>query len=110
MRRFVLGLLAAFLSQPTFAQSTLNSFFDEVNAFVGEHVSDGQVDYASVVTDPALEELVNQIATLSPEGKSDAVIQAFYINAYNILVIHQAATSFPIGSVQDIPGDRKSVV
>lgn len=104
MRRFVLALLVAIISQPTFAQSSLSSFFNEVDAFVGKHVSEGQVDYASVSTDPALQSLVDKIASLSPQGESDAVIQAFYINAYNILVIHQAATSFPIGSVQDIPG------
>lgn len=86
------------------AQSFSPAFFDSTDAFLKEHVEGGVVNYAMIQQDmPALNELVSTISQADVSGESAATRQAFYINAYNILVIKGAMNAYPVASVQDIP-------
>lgn len=89
----------------TQAQNKINaSFFDEVHSFMQTNVKNGQVDYANLVNSKTLNKLVANIETadlneLDAKGK-----QAFYINAYNILVIKGAMDNYPLNSVLKVNG------
>ncbi len=75
------------------------SFFDRADAFFAENVKDGRVAYASIKENPAtLNALVQEIAKLDLSNKrvSGDFMKAFYINAYNILVIKQVVDLYPI--------------
>ena len=67
------------------------------------HVRDGLVDYAGMKSDADLMDAINALATL----KIEAVVTsserlAFWINAYNALVIRQVVSHYPIESVKEV--------
>lgn len=83
----------------------LNTFFDEADAFFKSQVSGDAITYASIKQNPTtLNALVDQVASMSLKGADANTIQAFYINAYNILVIKGAINNYPLNSVLDVPG------
>lgn len=115
----ILGLLVlAFISQagePSFAADdnsvALQEFTMQVNDFLGKHVRAGLVDYAGIKSSPAqLNALVSQIAGLRVDKESQAAKKAFYLNTYNVLVIHNMVDNWPISSPLDKDGffDEKS--
>lgn len=80
-------------------------FFSEVDQFMGKYVQQGHVDYTAIKNNPkSLDNLVDALAHFSLEGLSDNQQLAFWINAYNILVIHRVVQHYPITSVQEIGG------
>jgi len=87
------------------------SFIDDTHALLQEHVKNGRVDYTSLQNDAEFKALIATIADADLTGASDALKKAFYINAYNLLVIDQALQSYPINSVQSIARffDRKKI-
>ena len=115
----ILGLLVlAFFSQAgnPFASSDDNSgalqeFSTQVNEFLGKHVRAGLVDYAGIKSSPAqLNALVSQVADLRVDGETQSAQKAFYLNAYNVLVIRNMVDNWPIASPLDKDGffDKKS--
>ncbi len=89
----ILGFLA-----PAFA-----SFFDRTDAFLKSFVQDGLVNYAAIYQNPAaLQELVQEIGQTDPQQLDEATRKAFYINAYNLLVIKGVVDNYPLSSVQEI--------
>ncbi|MEP4535366.1 MAG: DUF547 domain-containing protein [Cyclobacteriaceae bacterium] len=75
------------------------NFFQEADDFFVKYASDGRVDYAELKENPAdLNALVTQIAELNLNNKRVTAdfMKAFYINAYNILVIKQVVDRYPI--------------
>lgn len=96
----ILGSLSTLNAQPT-----LTSFFGETNTFLQAHVDNGRVDYATIKKDPAaLSALIKQVGTISLATASPVEKKAFYINAYNLLVIQQVVSLFPLKSPLDAPG------
>ena len=91
------------ISQIANAQTLDPTFFDRVDQFLQNHVQDGLVNYQRVKNSKELTELIGEIAEADVESLSDETKQAFYINAYNLYVINQTASHFPVTSVQDIP-------
>ncbi|MEZ4886378.1 MAG: DUF547 domain-containing protein [Chitinophagales bacterium] len=67
--------------------NALNQFFETANQFLNQSVSNGLVGYSSLKKSTILNELVEQIASADLNDVGSAEKQAFYINAYNILVI-----------------------
>lgn len=66
----------------------LASFFQSTDKFMRSNVSGGRVGYSSIASNPsALNALAKTIADMDLSGASSTKKQAFYINAYNILVI-----------------------
>lgn len=93
------------LTTLTQAQSTFDKrFFDRTDAFLKIHVQDGKVDYQSLAGNPALKSLILEIESANLQGLDANTTQAFYINAYNLLVINAAAEAYPLNSVLRLNG------
>jgi len=78
-------------------------FFDQTNTFLSNYVKSGKVNYEQVNQNTTtLDELVKAVATYELTGtKKD---KAFYLNAYNILVIKSVVDNYPISSPLDVSG------
>jgi hypothetical protein len=80
------------------------------NAALGRWVRDGRVDYDAVLAEE--DQLRRFVATLENAGPSTAPDRfatgterlAYYLNAYNALVLLGVVDNWPIGSVQDVRG------
>lgn len=87
------------------AQSGQSSFFTSANSFFSSAVAEGLVDYAQLKTAPEpLGRLREQIAAYDLTNETPAARQAFYINAYNILVIAQIVEQYPVNSPLEVDG------
>lgn len=104
MNRFLLiSMVLYFGVYSGHAQNKMQVFEADVDAFYKKFVSKGSVNYGAIKrTD--IEPLVTQVAELNI-GTNPTIKKAFYINAYNILVIATVAKAYPsIKSPLDIPG------
>lgn len=105
MRKIVL-IFCCLLGLSTHGQSNNSTtIFDDFNRFLLEEVVFGLVDYEKLKANPdKVNDLVSQIASYNPGDSSQDHQTAFYINAYNILVIKQIADNYPVKSPMDIKG------
>ena len=105
MRKATL-LLTVIYSLSGFSQnSDTTTIFDDFNSFLLDEVVFGLVDYEKLNKNPVqLNKLVDAIAKYNPSDSTQDHKTAFYINAYNILVIKQVADNFPIKSPMDVKG------
>ena len=79
-------------------------FFNKADAFFNKYVQDDLVDYKGIKNSPDELNVLNlAIREYYPEGV-DTTAKAFYINAYNILVIQQIVDDYPVESPQEISG------
>ncbi|MBT8188422.1 MAG: DUF547 domain-containing protein [Croceitalea sp.] len=86
------------------AQST-ELFFAKANTFFATYVKDGLVDYQSIIAKPkALNELLAVGQDISVSQDKEREFQAFWINAYNLLVIKGVVDAYPISSPLDQAG------
>lgn len=95
MIRYLIPGIFVLLVQMAQAQS----FFAKADHFFSRYVSDGRVDYMEIRKQPQLlNELVADIAELDLTNRrvTPGYLKAFYINAYNILVIKQVVERYPI--------------
>jgi len=106
----ILALLL-FVVSTGVAQKIDNQFFNQVDALLKDHVSDGLVDYRSLKTDKRLPALIKQISVADISTADANTKQAFYINAYNLNVINNALKNYPSNSVLDKAGffDSKKI-
>lgn len=81
-----------------------DQFFVETHDFLQKVVKDNNVDYSLVKNNPMLPKLVNKIAKADLSSASKVTKEAFYINAYNLLVMDGISKFYPISSTKDIPG------
>ncbi len=82
-----------------------NTFFNDADLFFKKHVFNGMVNYKILKENPSeLDDLVIQIVDFPVQENPDNMQKAFYINAYNLLVIEQVTDHFPVHSPRDIPG------
>lgn len=92
MKRAVfLLLIYTFFANTAFPQN-LDDYFSQVNSFLSLHVENGKVNYKAIAQnfDEIKAIYVSQChidLRSTPEGQK----KAFYINAYNIIVIYQIA-------------------
>jgi len=104
-------LFSTFLLSQSAGAADLVSFTKSVDTFLKKYVSDGAVDYAKIKNNKSeINSLYNEAGSISLAGSSDNAKKAFYINAYNIVVIHSIAQRFPVKSPMDIEGffDKKT--
>lgn len=81
------------------------SFFDQADNFFQTFVQSGLVNYDSIAKNPAtLNSLSRQIATFQLAGTTPPEQKAFYLNAYNILVIKLIVDNYPTEGPMAIPG------
>lgn len=71
-----------------------------------KHHREGGMDYGGLAADPAeLNAYLTELSSQTVEGWSDDAALAFWINAYNAVVVHQVIQRYPkIDSVKDIDG------
>jgi len=87
-----------------FGQKIDKKFFEDTHSFLQKNVKNGSVDYTGLKSNAQLKSLISTIENANVDNENDATKKAFYINAYNLLVINQAAQKYPLNSVQDITG------
>ena len=106
MKNSILITLLLLSVQLVMAQGNINSeFFNQTNAFFKQYVSGNAINYAQIKKNPSqLNKLVEQVGKANLSGADANTIQAFYINAYNLLVIDGAIQNYPLKSVLDVPG------
>ncbi|MEJ8800620.1 DUF547 domain-containing protein [Pontibacter sp. H249] len=86
-------------------QQEQNMIYTSVTTLLQRHVANGQIKFKQLQRDrPLLKELVKQIAAFDLSRTTASEKKAFYINAYNVLVLKQVIDHYPINSVMDIPG------
>lgn len=93
-----------------FANSQIDSFFKKTDSFLKKNVKNGLVNYEGIKSNPTeLNNLVSQISTMKLTEKQGNTHKAFYINAYNILVIKGIVNNLPTKSPLDTDGffDKK---
>lgn len=87
-----------------FAQDN-SEFFQKADAFFKKNVKQGRVTYQKLKSDPTtLDELVAYIGKAKVDKSDTAALQAFYINAYNIMVIKGVVDAYPIASPLKVEG------
>ncbi|MBC8084483.1 MAG: DUF547 domain-containing protein [Hymenobacter sp.] len=95
------GCATAQAGPPASAQMTAST-----TAFLKRFVNkEGDVNYSAIQRDPKqLDALLLDIASFDAAGASQADLYAFYLNAYNMLVIGEIVANYPLTSVQEMPG------
>ncbi len=93
-----LGLLSA-------QGQDLNQFYRQVDSFLGKYTKDGSVSYDKINKSlKDVEPIYKQIGDMDLSSASDNEKIAFYINAYNMIVIYQVAKYYPLKSALDQSG------
>lgn len=77
-----------FMINLSFAQGNLEGFFSKTDEFLKKYTQDGRVNYVGIARNATdLKELLDYIGTAPVGDFAENQKTAFYINAYNILVI-----------------------
>ncbi|MHA1988858.1 MAG: DUF547 domain-containing protein, partial [Promethearchaeota archaeon] len=106
MRRVIFLVFSYVLVSNIFAQTTLNNFLDDTDKFLKNYVKNGFVEYKLIYENRSeISQLINSIKTfdLSAISKPND-IKTFWINTYNLIVIHSVIESYPIQSVKEVSG------
>lgn len=83
----------------------LNNFFDKTDAFFRKYVADGSVAYSKVKDNISeVEGLYHETGSMDLSGASPQEKKAFYIDAYNLVVIYWVAKHYPLKSPMDDSG------
>jgi hypothetical protein len=102
MKIKTLFILLLFTFQSLQAEK-LSVFFSKSNKFFSRYVEKGKVNYQKLSRNPKpLTELCSLIASTDLSSSDTTGKKAFYINAYNILVIKEITDHYPIESPLDI--------
>ena len=85
--------------------SNASDFFMEADMFFSKHVKDGSVAYKAIRKNPGqLKILVSAIGIFDLKNADRNMEMAFWINAYNILVIQSVVNNYPLKSPLDVKG------
>lgn len=83
----------------------LSTFFSKTNTFLQTHVNEGKVDYKAIHKEQSnLDEILKIAQGISVDVSDADNYQAFWINAYNILVIKGVVDNYPTKSPLDNAG------
>lgn len=83
----------------------LTSFFDEADTFLKKYVENGKVHYQKINKDiDVITRLYNDIGAMDISSVKPETKKAFFINAYNLIVIYQVAKYYPLKSPLDRSG------
>ncbi len=106
MKKQILFIAATFLIlSNVLGQSKIDAqFFDTVDRFLGQNVKNGLVTYNGLANNTELQGLLNTVSQADLSQADAKTKQAFYINAYNLNVINEAAQRYPLESVQGVAG------
>lgn len=99
--------LIVFLSAITISTkaATLNEFLPKADAFLKTYVKNGSVAYKAIHQNTTeIETLYKMIGEISLAGAVESDKKAFYINAYNLVVIYWVTKHYPLKSPLDDSG------
>jgi hypothetical protein len=97
-------LILIFISYAGIAQNT-ESYFAKADVFFKTYVEEGKVHYLEIVKNPDMLNDLLQVGKNVRVSKENAKeFQAFWINAYNVLVIKSVTENYPLKSPLDITG------
>lgn len=83
----------------------LDTWFNDADAFLKKYVTSGRVDYANIKSNSdELTALINVIGSADLSTSSSNTQKAFYINAYNLIMIKSVVDNMPISSPLDVKG------
>jgi hypothetical protein len=112
--KILLSICVVLLSQlfhPVIAAETADDFFLPMDNFLSRYVHQGKVDYMEIKNNPGqLKQIISVVENFDIENlKQPNMAKAFWINAYNILVIRAVVEAYPIKSPLDVKGffDKK---
>lgn len=81
------------------------SFFNNTDTFMKKYVNAGRVNYRDVKQNfTKIESLYREVGTMDLTGSDANTKKAFYLNAYNIIVIYQVSKFYPLKSPMDQSG------
>lgn len=104
MKNLIFSILLIFGYNHSFSDN-LEKFFVEANQFMQKHVENGYIHYQAIHNDPsALNSLTEIISEINLNQLSGDTEKAFLINAYNILVIKQIISHYPVESPMAVEG------
>lgn len=104
MKKALLLTITILISSQLFGND-LASFFTETDRFLKTYVKNGSVAYDKINKNPGeIEKLYKTIGAINLSKASDAEKKAFYINAYNLVVIYWVVKHYPLKSPMDNSG------
>lgn len=93
------------VSSITSEAGDLTSFFDKTDAFLKKYVENGKVHYQQINNNfKVIEELYNDVGAMDLSKEDPETKKAFFLNAYNLIVIYQVAKFYPLKSPLDRSG------
>jgi hypothetical protein len=105
MTRLITTISFSILSFLLVAQKNQTDIFDLMNDFLIKEVNAGKVNYQGLKENPEqLNILMASIELADLTDKDKNYKMAFYLNAYNLTVIKQVVSNYPISSPLDIDG------
>jgi hypothetical protein len=85
--------------------ATLDELLQKSNTFLKAYVKNGSVNYQAISKNKAeIESLYKMVGEMSLAAASEADRKAFYINAYNLVVIYWVTKHYPLKSPLDDSG------
>lgn len=97
--------LLVLVSSMSFGQTGPSKFFKDADAFFAKYVMDGRVDYKSLKGNmTSIDGLYAQVNDMNLTGVEGNVKKAFYLNAYNVVVIYHVTRYYPLKSPLDQSG------
>jgi hypothetical protein len=80
------------------------SFFEKTDAFLKAHIQNNLIDYQAASKSDLFSSLISSIENVNLTNVDGRTKQAFYVNAYNLLVIQSAIDAYPTKSVLAVKG------
>jgi hypothetical protein len=100
----ILSLFAG-IAFTSFASADVRNFIAESDAFFKMYVTNGSVDYKAIKSNIAgLEQLYRKVGNADLTSSTELEKKAFFMNAYNIIVIYWVTKHYPLKSPLDNSG------
>ena len=104
-RLFIIHTAILITAISTIKAQDISEFFKQADVFLQENIIDGKVAYSTIKKNPeALRNLLSMAESISVSKKDIKNYQAFWINAYNLLVIQSVVDNYPLKSPLDVSG------
>ena len=105
MKKYILVISFYVFAQCQLCAFSVTDFTSRVDKFLYSMVKNGRVNYAGIKSAPTvLNGLVEEISTASMSGLNSKQKKAFYLNAYNILVIKGIVKNYHVEGPLKIKG------
>jgi Protein of unknown function, DUF547 len=105
MKRISYMLVLVFISTLSGLANSSKNFTERADAFFKKYVKSGSVAYKSINADKSeIASLYKEIGQMNLNGFSENEKKAFYVNAYNLIVIYWVTEYYPLKSPLDKSG------